>query len=644
MSLLALRDVTKKVDDRVLFHEISLSVTPTTRLALVGPNGCGKSTLLRILAGTEAPDSGERSARRDLRIGTLTQTPVFPAAASLRASIHRSLTDRHALIEELARVRTELSHAPSVQPAGQSAGQIDRLLARQGSLEARLSELGGEDIDHELDAELARLGLADADRPLESFSEGELRRAALARLFLAQPDLLLLDEPTNQLDVFVIDALEDRLLVEKHPFVLVTHDRYFLDRVVTEIGELDRGALFVCTGNYADYLDARAARFVTEAQNESSRDALLARETAWMRRGAPARTTKSKARIAAFEELSANAPTARGRELELEFEPGPRLGSRVIALRGVSKSVGGRPLFRALDFELLPGERVGIVGANGSGKSALLRLAAGEIQPDAGEREQGETVHLAWLDAQRQALDARNTVTEELSRGAEHVVVGERSVRVEAFLERFLFPGRQKHALVGQLSGGERMRLLLARLLLSGGNVLLLDEPTNDLDLSTLRALEGALLEFPGSALIVSHDRWFLDRVATRIVYLDGQGGLRQHLGDLSSLLENLALERARNLEAPRAKASARAPEESAPKRSKGLAPWEQREYDALLASIASCEAELASIDEELADPALYAARRGELPALQTRRRERQSALDTQYARWQVLEEKLSGA
>ncbi|MBI5363826.1 MAG: ABC-F family ATP-binding cassette domain-containing protein, partial [Planctomycetes bacterium] len=614
---------------------ITLTLHPHTRLALVGPNGSGKSTLLSILANLLPPDTGTRTTRRDLRLAHLPQSPTLPAAPTLRASLHASLTERAATLAALDALRHSLTTADPTRTT--------QLLARQSHLETQLATLGGHDIDPTLDAELAHFGLHDADRPFDSFSEGELRRAALAGLFLAGPELLLLDEPTNQLDVFTIDALEDRLLAERRPFVLVTHDRYFLDRVVTEIAELDRGALHVYPGSYADYLAARADRLSTEDRQNSARNAVILRETAWMRRGAPARTTKQKARITRFEELTADGLQSRSRELELELLPGPRLGSRVVTLRAITKVAGGRPVFSKLDFELLPGERVGIVGANGAGKSLFLALCSGTVAPDAGSRELGETVRFAALDAQRQPLDPEKTVIEELAGRSDQIQVGDRVLRAESFLERFLFPGTMKHAPIRQLSGGERMRVLLAKLLIAGGNVLLLDEPTNDLDLATLRAFEEALGEFPGSALIVSHDRWFLDRIATRILYLDGKGAIRHHIGDLSSLLEKLANERAEREKPKTAPAPRASTNEDTKKRAKGLAPWEQREYDALLATIAASEAELATLDAALADPALYTTRRAELAPLQTQRKELQTTLDASYARWQELEEKLAG-
>jgi ATP-binding cassette subfamily F protein uup len=595
MSLLSLRGVTQRLHERVLLDGVDLLIGEDTRLALIGANGSGKTTLLRILTGELTPDGGERQLRRGLKIGVLDQTPKLPVATTVR-----------------------------------------------GAVRAGFEHVADEVHDHAVDHELARFGLDEPERDPALLSEGELRRAALARLFLSAPDVFLLDEPTNQLDVFATDVLEDRLLALRTPFVLVTHDRYFLDRVVTNIAELERGTLHLHDGTYGDYLSARAERLGLEERVSSERQALLLRETIWMRRGAPARTTKSKARIARYEELTDATAKTRGRELELELPPGPRLGSRVLTLKGVAKEIGGRTLLRALDLELAAGERIGIVGANGAGKSLLLALCAGDVAPDRGTREVGETVKFARLDAQRPGLNPANTVVEELAGRSEQITIGDRVLRAESFLERFLFPGAMKHTLVGALSGGERLRVLLAKLLIAGGNVLLLDEPTQDLDLATLRALEEALLAFPGSALLVSHDRWFLDRIATRILYLDGTGGARLHYGDLSSLLEALARERAAALAAKAGPAKKAAPpkEDATPKRAKGLSSWEQRELDELLAKIPKEEARVAEFDAKLADPTLYTARRAELPAIQSGRATLASALETLYARWQELEEK----
>ncbi|MBK7643568.1 MAG: ATP-binding cassette domain-containing protein [Planctomycetes bacterium] len=585
MALLSLRDVRQSYQDRPLLAGVDLVVEPGERMALVGHNGSGKSTLLSILAGAHEPDSGERAVQRGLKLEFLEQEPHLDPAQSVRALVRGN---QHELSEH------------------------------------RIEEL------------CTRLCVRDPDALCGTLSGGERRRAALGRALLSKPDLLLLDEPTNHLDAFVTDWLEDHLLETRTAFVLVTHDRYFLDRVVSRIAELDRGQLFLYEGGYRDYLEQRAARLVVEDKDESSRQILLRRETAWMRRGAPARTSKSKSRIQRFHELSGDAPVPLARELELEIPPGPRLGSRVLELHGVTKGYGGRTLVPQLDLELGPGERLGIVGPNGAGKSTLVKLCMGLLEPDSGTIERGETVRFASVSQDKSELDPAKTVVQEIASGQELVRVGERAQRVETFLERFLFPGTRKQQLVGKLSGGEKSRVLLAKLLLQGGNVLVLDEPTNDLDLATLRALEEALLAFEGSAIVVSHDRWFLDRVATRLVHLDGEGGARNFHGDFSSLLETLEAER--EAAKPEREERRDTREDAERAKRKGLAPWQQREYDGLLGKIAELEAQETRLAARLAEPELYTQPRAAIEAAQQEHHARAQELAAAMARWEELE------
>jgi ATP-binding cassette subfamily F protein uup len=511
-------------------------------------------------------------------------------------------------------------------------------LARQGELEQELERHGGHDVEHALESTLHALGLTDFEARCGTLSGGEKRRVALARLLLGGPELLLLDEPTNHLDAFVIDWLEDWFLETRTPLLLVTHDRYFLDRVCDRIVELDRGELFSFSGGYSEYLEARAERLAAEAKAESTRLNLLRRETAWMRRGPPARTTKAKARIRRYGELVEGAPIARAEDLELALPAGPRLGARVVQLRGVTKRFGSRTVVPKLELELQPGQRLGIVGPNGAGKTTLLRLILGELEPDAGEREIGATVRFARMDQLKGELELERRVSEAVAGKGETVTVDGRTQRIESFLERFGLGMAQQRSLVRDLSGGEKSRLQLAKLFSQGGNVLVLDEPTNDLDLGTLRALEEALLFFEGAALIVSHDRWFLDRVATQVLYLDGEGGARLHHGDMSALLSALAAEKAaRRADDLAARPAAPSPQKSAPK-PKRITPWQQKELAEIEARIPGVEAEIAGLDARLADRALYTGKRPEVLAVQARRAELAEELRGLFARWEELE------
>jgi ATP-binding cassette subfamily F protein uup len=537
------------------------------------------------------------------------------------------------VLAALERVHAELGAA--------SGAELERLLARQAALEQELERTGGHDVEHRVEATMRSLGLTDLDAPCGRLSGGERRRVALARLLIGAPDLLLLDEPTNHLDALVTDWLEDWFLETRTPLLMVTHDRYFLDRVVDRIVELDRGQLVPYEGGYAEYLEARAERLATERRTEGARLLLLRRETAWMRRGAPARTTKAKARIHRYHDLIDAAPVELPSELVLAIPPGPRLGTRVLAVQGLTKRYGARTVVPPLDLELAAGTRLGIVGPNGAGKSTLLGMLIGTIEPDGGTRSVGETVRFMGIDQERSDLDPANTVVEEVAGRGDVVRSGERTVRVEGFLDRFGFPVASQSMPIARLSGGERNRVCLAKLFCAGGNVLALDEPTNDLDLPTLRELEEALIAFPGVCLIVSHDRWFLDRVATRILYLDGQGGWRLHYGDLSGLLGELARERA-ELEGAARVAAPRSPLSAGPAastaRKRRIAPWEQKELDGIEHEMAAVEAAAAQLAARLADPLIYSGPRAALDTVRTHRPAARARLAELMTRWEELE------
>ena len=636
MALLTAQDISVTLGDRELLKSVSLVVGEGERIGLLGPNGCGKSTFLRVLAGELVPDSGLRTVRRDLRLGWLPQEPHVDPRHTIREAVAAGL-------EEHARVSAALTelHQQLADPALESS-RMEALLRKQEQLDHRLEELGGHDLGHRIEEYVGHLGLRDPDASCASLSGGERRRVALARLLLSAPDLLLLDEPTNHLDAEVISWLEGWLRDHETPFVLVTHDRYFLDRLTTRIVEFDRGQLFSYDGNYGDYLVARAERLDIEQRAESARRNTLRRESEWMKRGPPARTTKAKARIQRYENLVDAAPEEMGAELEFRIPDGPRLGDRVVRITGASKSYGDRTVLRPFDLEVGPRDRLGIVGPNGAGKTTLLRICTGQLTPDNGSVQLGTTVRFAQIDQGRTALDPAKTVTQEVSGGNDYVFVGGRNQRVESYLDQFLFPGATKHAVVGTLSGGERNRVLLAKLLLQGGNVLVLDEPTNDVDLASLRALEEALAAFEGAVIVVSHDRWFLDRVATRVVHLNGDGHVRVHEGDLSLLLDRLAAEESseasrRAAEATRQKPAAAVAEPS--QKLRKLSSREQQELQGLPDRIQRAETELSQVDTELGDPGLYnASRRVDFDRLTARRNALPGEIAALYTRWEELE------
>jgi len=664
MTLLTLENVTKGFNDRALFTGLSLEVGDGERIGLLGRNGSGKSSLLRILAGLDLPDAGVRSARRGLRLGYLEQEPVLDPEKTIRDIVREGLGDRARVLADLDKVHHDLGTA--------DGDRLRILLARMEALEAELERMGGHDVEHRIESTLQALDIVDFDARTGHLSGGERRRVALARLLLSGPELLLLDEPTNHLDAFVTDWLEDWFIETRTPLILVTHDRYFLDRVVDRIIELDRGRLVHYEGGYGDYLEQRAALQVSEGNAESARQNNLRRETEWMRRGPPARTTKSKARIQRFHTIVAGAPVRVSADLEFQIPPGPRLGAKVVKVEGIKKAFGERQIIAGLDLELEPGMRLGIVGPNGAGKSTLIRMLTGDLEPDAGTRVMGETVVFMGIDQLRTELDLDVTVTEAIAGRAESVFIEGRAVRVESFLDRFGFDARMRTTVVRQLSGGERNRVLLAKLLTAGGNVLVLDEPTNDLDLATLRALEEALLVFPGAALIVSHDRWFLDRVATHILYLDGSGKVRLHFGDLSALLVDIARERLAQRSADRAAAARAAaprtetkpatktaakpatkpaakpaaksatstkptPSASEPKQRR-LSNWQEKELAEVEAQLPKREGQLAALDQRLTDPDLYTGPRDVLAKAKAERAACAAEIAKLYARWEELE------
>ncbi|MCP5267067.1 MAG: energy-dependent translational throttle protein EttA [Burkholderiaceae bacterium] len=497
---------------RQILKNISLSFFPGAKIGVLGLNGAGKSTLLRIMAGIDTEIEGEARPMPDLKVGFLSQEPELDPEATVREAVEAGLGE---VLE--ARQRLEQIYAAYAEPDA----DFDKLAADQAHYEAVLAAAGN-DADHLLEIAADALRLPPWEARVGSLSGGEKRRVALCRLLLSRPDMLLLDEPTNHLDAESVDWLEQFLAKFPGTVVAVTHDRYFLDNVAEWILELDRGQGIPWKGNYSTWLDQKEVRLKQEEASESARQKAIKKELEWVRSNPKGRQAKSKARLARFDELSSYDYQKRNETQEIFIPVAERLGSSVIEFDGVSKAYGDRLLIDDLSFSVPPGAIVGIIGPNGAGKSTLFRMITGREQPDSGEIRIGNTVDIAYVDQSRDSLDGTKTVWEEISNGLDIINVGRFEMPSRAYIGRFNFKGQDQQKHVGSLSGGERGRLHLAKTLLKGGNVLLLDEPSNDLDVETLRALEDALLEFAGSALVISHDRWFLDRIATHILAAEG--------------------------------------------------------------------------------------------------------------------------
>jgi ATP-binding cassette ChvD family protein len=499
--------------DRQVLANISLSFLPGAKIGVLGPNGAGKSTLLRIMAGKDEPSSGVAELAPGATVGLLEQEPELDPAKDVRGNVEDGVRPLRDLLDRF----NEISAAFAEPDA-----DYDTLLAEQAKVQDAIDRADLWQLDDRLDHAMDALRLPEGDRDVETLSGGERRRVALCRLLLSSPDLLLLDEPTNHLDAESVLWLERFLAEYKGTVVAVTHDRYFLDNVAGWILELDRGRGIPFQGNYSSWLEQKQERLAHEEKTESARRRTLARELEWVRASPRARHAKAKARLGAYEKLLAEEQNVKLDRVEIHIPPGPRLGDVVIEADGVRKGFGDRLLVDDLTFSLPPAGIVGVVGPNGAGKTTLFRMIAGEEQPDEGTLRIGDTVELAYVDQARADLDPANNVWKEISGGHDTIELGKREVNSRQYVSWFNFKGSDQQKRVSDLSGGERNRVHLAKLLRSGGNVLLLDEPTNDLDVDTLRALEEALLEFAGCAVVITHDRWFLDRVATHILAFEG--------------------------------------------------------------------------------------------------------------------------
>jgi len=513
--------------DREVLRGINLSFYPGAKIGVIGSNGSGKSSLLRIMAGEDDGYSGEARLTPGFTVGYLPQEPQLDESKDVAGNVAEGVGEAKGWVDRFNAVCAAF---------GDADADIDALLAEQAELQTKIDAAGAWDLERTFEIAMDALRLPPGDAEVRTLSGGERRRVALCRLLLSRPDLLLLDEPTNHLDAESVAWLERTLQEYPGTVVAVTHDRYFLDNVAGWILELDRGAGIPWEGNYSSWLEQKQARLDAEEKADRSRQASLARELEWIRMSPRARQSKGKARITAYNDLVAEAEAAERRadRVDLTIPAGPRLGDQVVDAVGVDKAYGDRLLVDGLSFILPPGGIVGVIGPNGAGKTTLFRMIVGEEQPDAGTITVGASVQLAYVDQSRAALAPDATVFEEITGGADRLVVGGRELHGRAYVAGFGFKGSDQQKKVGQLSGGERNRVLLAKVLSSGGNVLLLDEPTNDLDVDTLRALEDALLSFPGCAVVISHDRWFLDRIATHVLAFEGDSVARWWEGNFS--------------------------------------------------------------------------------------------------------------
>ena len=509
--------MTKKIAQREILKEIWLSFYPGAKIGVLGRNGSGKSTLLRIMAGLDKEYDGEAKLTESYTVGLLTQEPHLNPEKDVFGNVQEAVAATRALLTEFEQLSDKLGEVTDPD-------EMEKLLNRQAIVQDKIDHCNAWELDRQVEIAMDAMNLPPGDADVSTLSGGEKRRVALCKLLLEKPDLLLLDEPTNHLDAESVAWLERHLTEYEGTVVAVTHDRYFLDNAAQWILELDYGRGIPWEGNYSSWLDQKQRRMAVEEKQASARQKTLARELEWVRASAKARQAKSKARIKAYETMVAEQFEDRSDELEIQIPPGPRLGEMVVEATNLGKSYGDRVIFENVNFRLPAGGIVGIIGPNGAGKTTLLRMLMGQEEPDVGELKIGKTVELGYVDQSRDSLDGDKTVYEEISGGFENLDMGSRKLNARTYVTRFNFLGADQQKKVGVLSGGERNRVHLAKLLRRGSNVLLLDEPTNDLDVDTLRALEEAVANFVGCAVVVSHDRWFLDRLATHILAFEGDG------------------------------------------------------------------------------------------------------------------------
>jgi energy-dependent translational throttle protein EttA len=510
--------------DKTVLDNITLAFFPGAKIGVLGYNGAGKSTLLRIMAGVDQEYRGEAALAPGATVGMLEQEPHLDESKDVRANVQDGVAETKALLDRF----NELA-----------ANYSDDTAEEFAAIQAKIEAADAWNLDTQLEYAMDALRLPPPDADVSTLSGGERRRVALCRLLLRAPYLLLWDEPTNHLDAESVAWLEQHLSEYKGAIVAVTHDRYFLDNVAGWILELDRGKGIPYEGNYSNWLEQKQARMAQEARADKGRERTIAAELEWVRTNPKGKRTKSKARLARYEELVSEERNVKLEEVQIHIPPGPRLGDKVLTASNVSKGFGDRLLIESLSFDLPRAGIVGVIGANGAGKTTLFKMITGDDAPDGGELVLGDTVQLAYVDQSRDALDPAKTVWEEISEGYDHIKVGEREVNSRQYTAGFNFKGSDQQARIGKLSGGERNRVHLAKLLRSNGNLLLLDEPTNDLDVDTLRALENALLAFPGCAMVISHDRWFLDRIATHVLAFEGDSQVTWFEGNFEAYEEH---------------------------------------------------------------------------------------------------------
>ena len=604
--------------NQTVLDHATITILEGERVGLVGRNGSGKSTFLQIAAGVMKPDAGEFNPRRDLVVGYMPQMFELDEKATVHASV---LSGAQRVLDLIA----EYESAPAES-------------ARSGILLDQIAHFDGWNLEHRIKSLITNLHAPDPERIVASLSGGEKRRVALCRALLARPDFLILDEPTNHLDTGSIEWLEDFLARYAGTCLFVTHDRYFLDRIATRVVELSRGKFYSYEGNYTDYLLARAERQAVEEMQEHKRQKFLKRELEWVRKAPRARRTKSVDRVERYFEMARQGPPEAELDVDLIIPPAPKLANRVIELREIGMELGGRSLFQNVSLNLVAGERLGIVGRNGLGKSTLLRIMLGQLEPTSGAVEVGSRTEINYVDQNRLLLDDTKTVWEEVGEGSEYVRLGEENITLRGYLRRFLFTEERINTKIDQLSGGERSRVLLAKILKRGGNVLILDEPTNDLDLGTLRLLEEALVAFGGSVVVVSHDRYFLNRVCTAILAFEGDGIIRYTVGNYDYYLEKRS-EKAKALEPVKTDASPRPA--AKPRKLK----WkEERELEGMEAAILAAENEVARIEALFAEPDFYVTHAADLAAFETKLRAARDEVARLYARWAELGELSSAA